>query len=372
MANASQKTQTKRWTTQGRTDDAIDVRVQASEPQAPPQMLHGHLDAITDGYAEGWVFDSLHPERRLNVEILNGERVVARGTADQFREDLKKAGIGDGCYKFSLRLSYELFDGQPHHLTARVTNTARQLDGGAKIFEATATTPGDLDLMGRAATLQLAKILAQRSVEPAKARTFLAAVEDANLAMEMHEFDDALRRFQEIQDKYDVQALVQCKLGETYMLAQRFEEAASAFHRATQILGNHAWAFLSLGNAYRKLGAWSDAEDAYRAALAIEPNAALFKQRLAEVTPHALPERCERLIAEGKFEEAIKTARHALITGSNQVEMARLLKKALAAKDNRPFEDEETRPEHIASFELELLALEAVLDTVEQTLDSRV
>lgn len=58
-----------------------------------------HYDAHT---VRGWVFKEGHEQHRVKVEVRSGDVVVATGFADNFREDLLDASIGDGAYGFSL------------------------------------------------------------------------------------------------------------------------------------------------------------------------------------------------------------------------------------------------------------------------------
>ena len=44
------------------------------------------------------------PGERISIEILNGAQVVATVEADQFRDDLLKAGKGDGAHGFLITL----------------------------------------------------------------------------------------------------------------------------------------------------------------------------------------------------------------------------------------------------------------------------
>jgi SAM-dependent methyltransferase len=55
----------------------------------------------TDSLISGWAWDSGDPEKRLAVEILIDGKPLAQVTAQQYREDLKDCGIGDGNHAFS-------------------------------------------------------------------------------------------------------------------------------------------------------------------------------------------------------------------------------------------------------------------------------
>jgi hypothetical protein len=60
----------------------------------------GYLDHCTGSLIAGWVWDRDQPERRFAVEILVDGELLARVAAHQYREDLKKCGIGAGTYGF--------------------------------------------------------------------------------------------------------------------------------------------------------------------------------------------------------------------------------------------------------------------------------
>src|SRR5262245_12081514 len=67
---------------------------------APPAAIRGCLDVCTGDIISGWAWDSAHPQMRLAVDILVDGNTVARVTAQQYREDLKESGIGDGRHAF--------------------------------------------------------------------------------------------------------------------------------------------------------------------------------------------------------------------------------------------------------------------------------
>lgn len=69
--------------------------------------LEGLVDNATDSRLYGWAWNAAAPEERLAVELRIGEEVVARGTAERLREDLLKAGVGDGRHAFELPLRPE-------------------------------------------------------------------------------------------------------------------------------------------------------------------------------------------------------------------------------------------------------------------------
>ncbi|MCX7912993.1 MAG: glycosyltransferase family 2 protein [Thermodesulfovibrionales bacterium] len=71
--------------------------------------LEGSLDGVIDDrIAHGWCRDAANPERRLLIQIVNerGDK-LGEGIANLYREDLEKAGIGDGRYAFKIDLKVE-------------------------------------------------------------------------------------------------------------------------------------------------------------------------------------------------------------------------------------------------------------------------
>jgi hypothetical protein len=66
--------------------------------------IRGRIDAVDGGMIFGWAFDEAHPEDRLEVRILHGEREIGRVTADRPRADLKRLGIGQGAHAFACAL----------------------------------------------------------------------------------------------------------------------------------------------------------------------------------------------------------------------------------------------------------------------------
>lgn len=61
------------------------------------------LDRYHDGYFMGWLVDNNNPLRKLSIEIRQAQRVIARGVANQFRQDLADVEIGDGCCAFVIK-----------------------------------------------------------------------------------------------------------------------------------------------------------------------------------------------------------------------------------------------------------------------------
>ncbi len=66
------------------------------------------VDLYKNGYLKGWIVDKNNPLNKLNIEILKGKKVIAKGIADKLRKDLLDAEIGDGACAFVLKLDTPL------------------------------------------------------------------------------------------------------------------------------------------------------------------------------------------------------------------------------------------------------------------------
>ena len=63
----------------------------------------GNLDRVSFDEISGWVWDAEHPDQSLDIEILDGDVVVLKVSADQLRSDLADAGMGTGHHGFAIR-----------------------------------------------------------------------------------------------------------------------------------------------------------------------------------------------------------------------------------------------------------------------------
>jgi O-antigen biosynthesis protein len=111
----------------------IDARAGLSDAPGP---LQGNLDGLDGNRITGWAFDPAHPETPVILEILDGDGLLARVTANRFRADLEAAGIGDGRHGFELMLPSPLSAQTRHELRARRLTDGQELDGSPQIIEA--------------------------------------------------------------------------------------------------------------------------------------------------------------------------------------------------------------------------------------------
>ncbi len=64
----------------------------------------GHVDSAANDRIRGWACDRRHLRRRVEVELLIDGTIIARTLADHYREDLQRAGLGDGRHGFAFHL----------------------------------------------------------------------------------------------------------------------------------------------------------------------------------------------------------------------------------------------------------------------------
>ncbi|MGH9163757.1 MAG: radical SAM protein [Vicinamibacteraceae bacterium] len=64
-------------------------------------QLAGHIDRVDRGAIVGWAADLGDAGRRLVVECCHNGGVLQSAVANEFREDLRAAGVGDGAHGFN-------------------------------------------------------------------------------------------------------------------------------------------------------------------------------------------------------------------------------------------------------------------------------
>lgn len=94
--------------------------------------IKGHFEGVAEGGARGWVFRPDQPNHPLQVEILEGDQIIAVGLADQFRQDLLDHGFGDGHHAFNIPINLPLSKSQT--LTAREATTRQILPRPAQLI----------------------------------------------------------------------------------------------------------------------------------------------------------------------------------------------------------------------------------------------
>ena len=345
------------------------VAAPASVTVAPVPRAQGFFDEIIEGRAEGWAHDPANPKQRLVVEILEGDRVVGRGVADRFRDDLLNAGIGDGRYCFKVPISYELRDGQPHQLTARIAKTKQilRIKGGGShhLLQHAPFDKSDFDFIPAKETFQLAATIAAGLGSEERRRQFAYSFGNANLSLETRELTDAARNFFDLIHKYGEHPLFFCKVSECYVLSERLGDALGSYKRALDVAPGFGFAWFGLAGVSRKLGDLAKAKSAYAECAKQLPDFEPAVRRVKEVTVQLLKHEAQDLCQKGEHAKAASLLKDHLTASPDDDEALKLLERAMFPNSSEE-DAQELRMLSIARelFEVTLAAAEARLKVV--------
>jgi hypothetical protein len=89
-------------------------------------QIQGRVDAVEGRRLFGWVWDRSRPTEHLLVRVLLEGRMVASGTADMVRVDLRRNGIGDGSHAFEVELPEAVEAGADRLTVVAVSPTTNQ------------------------------------------------------------------------------------------------------------------------------------------------------------------------------------------------------------------------------------------------------
>ena len=84
--------------------------------------LQYHIDSVTADMISGWACDSLQPGKPCNVELKQGDKVIATTSAAALREDLVAAGVGNGCHGFTIELNMLPFAAEAREVHLFINN----------------------------------------------------------------------------------------------------------------------------------------------------------------------------------------------------------------------------------------------------------
>jgi len=115
----------------------FDEPPQDAEPEAikVAMIQWGVLDSESGAeMIGGWAWDSSRPDVPVHVEIYDGEEKIATVPADEFRQDLADAGIGNGKHGFFYATPASLKDPAAHTLSAKIAGTGIHLTNSPMEF----------------------------------------------------------------------------------------------------------------------------------------------------------------------------------------------------------------------------------------------
>jgi hypothetical protein len=89
----------------------------------PPKLREsvvGFVEILDESRVAGWAWCRGQPETRVDIEVRLGDRILQRARADRFRQDLLRAGVGDGKHGFNIVFDKPLERDQKDDLVALV------------------------------------------------------------------------------------------------------------------------------------------------------------------------------------------------------------------------------------------------------------
>jgi radical SAM protein with 4Fe4S-binding SPASM domain len=89
----------------------------------------GHLDVIQNSRIFGWAWRADLPDDPISVNLYVDEARLSSAVAGRYREDLERAGKGNGRHGFELSLPDGCFDGKPHSIRLCYQGTNTDLFG---------------------------------------------------------------------------------------------------------------------------------------------------------------------------------------------------------------------------------------------------
>ena len=95
--------------------------------QAEEGETSGHLELVTSDVIAGWAWDGSKPDVPVKVDIFDGEKKLTTVVADEFRQDLLGAKIGNGKHSFNYATPESLKDGKSHTIRAKIAGTDQEL-----------------------------------------------------------------------------------------------------------------------------------------------------------------------------------------------------------------------------------------------------
>jgi RHS repeat-associated protein len=101
--------------------------------QAPASSAYGGwLDGANCNVIGGWAWDANQPNTPINVEVYDGNTLIAAVTANQFRQDLFNAGIGNGYHGYTIATPASVKNGAAHTIRVKFGGTSSELSGSPK------------------------------------------------------------------------------------------------------------------------------------------------------------------------------------------------------------------------------------------------
>lgn len=252
----------------------------------------GYFDYVEDGYAYGWAYNKENLTDRPIVEVYSANFLVGRGVANEFRQDLLEAGLGDGKYSFRIPLSYEINNEHTHNLTVYAGRNGYLLTGSPRTYGPVSDTR-EFSFIDRLQGLEIFQqeiARNQASVNAAKKEALLQVYALASLLQETGSLAESRHAWVSLIKATSRTALLICKKAEIFVLEEDFTQAIQYYLDAVEEDLTFVLAHLGLARCYENLGEFTKAKEAYDMAIAIAPENKIAQVRLAALQNKMYPQ----------------------------------------------------------------------------------
>src|SRR6266568_2042221 len=112
-------------------------------PGVPTPPYNGYVDQVTCTTISGWAWNPQQPDTPINVDVYSDGAFLTSVPANQFRQDLRNAGIGNGVHGFSLATPNSLKNAatQTHSVALHFPGTTLDLNGSPWALTCTNAQP---------------------------------------------------------------------------------------------------------------------------------------------------------------------------------------------------------------------------------------
>ena len=107
---------------------------QAAFAASAETTLQSNIDLAEWSGIRGWVWNPRRPQQRIALELLDGDTPLATVVANEYREDLERAGIGDGRHGFSFAFGETLLPYARHVLHLRPVGSTAELPSFPRVL----------------------------------------------------------------------------------------------------------------------------------------------------------------------------------------------------------------------------------------------
>jgi hypothetical protein len=123
----------------GKGDATSSASPNGGKPKAPASY-DGSLDVADPTHITGWAWDKTQPDQPIQVEVYDGDTLLATIPADQFRQDLSDKKFGNGKHRFLFRVPRNLKDGKEHTIHVKYAGTDTDIPKSPKTLTASTTS----------------------------------------------------------------------------------------------------------------------------------------------------------------------------------------------------------------------------------------